>query len=162
MKKMILSCVLTLGLGLTVQAQTKISGTSQCDKPDQQNSLEVGDKPGHVFMIAKQSCTWTKGMEIGGATNKSYESTIFSEVMGAKTHDHGIAVDSWSSGDKSFVRWQGSAVLKDGKVVGQEGTWTFAGGTGKLTGIKGKGTYKCTAAGDGASCEVEGEYDLAK
>jgi len=162
MKKMMLSCVVALGLGVTVQAQTKISGSSQCNKPEQQNSIEVGDKPGHVFAIAKQTCTWTKPLEIAGMTNKEYTSAISSEVMGTKERDRGIAVDSWSSGDKSYVHWQGTGTVQDGKVVGQEGTWSFAGGTGKLKGIKGKGTYKCTAAGDGANCEVQGEYELGQ
>jgi hypothetical protein len=36
------------------------------------------------------------------------------------------------------------------------------GGTGKLKGIKGKGTYNCGASGDGVSCDIEGEYQLAK
>jgi hypothetical protein len=37
------------------------------------------------------------------------------------------------------------------------------GGTGKLKGIKGKGTYKAKMASDGsATGEVEGEYELPK
>jgi len=162
MRKVILSCLVVLGLGLTTQAQTKVSGSSQCNKPDQQNSIEVGDKPGHLFVLAKQSCTWTKSMEVAGSTNKGYESAIFSEVTATRTADRGYAVDTYASGDKGFVRWQGSATLKDGKAAGQEGTWSFAGGTGKLKGIKGKGTYKCTPSGDGTACEVEGEYELPK
>lgn len=160
MRKVILSCVVALGLGLTAQAQTKISGASRCDKADQQGSVEVGDRPGHLFVLAKQSCTWTKTMEVGGITDKSYESAIFTEVTATKSHDRGVAVDTYANGDKGFVRWQGSATLKEGKAVSQEGTWSFEGGTGKLKGIRGKGTYKCTAAGEGSACEVEGEYEL--
>ncbi|HXX17498.1 MAG TPA: hypothetical protein VEJ47_21550 [Candidatus Eremiobacteraceae bacterium] len=162
MRKLMLLCVVALGPGLTAQAQTKISASSQCNKPDQQSALDVGDKPGHTFLIAKQACTWTKAIEIAGASDKTYESTIFSEVTATKSHDHGFVVDTWSSGDKSYVRWQGTATLKDGKAESQEGTWSFVGGTGKLKGIQGKGAYKCTPAGDGATCEVEGEYMLAK
>jgi hypothetical protein len=162
MKKVIFLCVVALGLGLTVQAQTKISGSSQCSKPDQQNAIEIGDKPGHSFAIAKQTCTWTKPLEIAGATNKEYTSAISSDVNGTKEHDRGIAVDSWSSGDKSYVHWQGNGTVQDGKATGQEGTWTFAGGTGKLKGIQGKGKGTYTASGDGSTCEVEGEYELAK
>jgi hypothetical protein len=46
--------------------------------------------------------------------------------------------------------------------VHQKGTWSFTGGTGKLKGIKGKGTYTCTPSGDGVSCEIEGDYQLGK
>jgi hypothetical protein len=40
----------------------------------------------------------------------------------------------------------------------------FAEGTGKLKGIKGKGTFHCSPAqsGGGWSCGGEGEYELAK
>lgn len=30
-----------------------------------------------------------------------------------------------------------------------------------MKGIKGKGTVTCTPSGDGLTCEVEGEYQLA-
>lgn len=43
-----------------------------------------------------------------------------------------------------------------------KGTWGFTGGTGKLKGIKGKGTYTCKPSGDENTCEVEGEYELSK
>jgi hypothetical protein len=41
------------------------------------------------------------------------------------------------------------------------GTWSFDGGTGKLKGLTGKGTYKTTTNADGTgSAEIEGEYKL--
>jgi hypothetical protein len=48
---------------------------------------------------------------------------------------------------------------KDGPESG-EGTWSFTGGTGKLRGLTGKGTYKSkTTAGVGEDT-VEGEYSI--
>jgi hypothetical protein len=47
--------------------------------------------------------------------------------------------------------------MKDQKYESGEGTWSFAGGTGKL---KGKGTYRCEPASDNVDCDVEGEYTL--
>jgi len=52
--------------------------------------------------------------------------------------------------------------MKDGNLESGKGTWGFTGGSGKLKGIKGKGTYTCAPSGDGSSCNVEGEYQLAK
>ena len=43
-----------------------------------------------------------------------------------------------------------------------KGTWVFLGGTGKLKGIKGKGTFECKSAGDVSSCDIAGEYTLPK
>lgn len=44
-----------------------------------------------------------------------------------------------------------------------KGNWSISGGSGKKKGIKGKGTFTCTPSGDdNLSCDVEGEYRLAK
>jgi hypothetical protein len=65
------------------------------------------------------------------------------------------------TGDTSVSKFQGSTKMKDGKPVSESGTWTLTGGTGKLKGIKGKGTYTGTANADGSmSYKVEGEYSL--
>jgi hypothetical protein len=66
------------------------------------------------------------------------------------------------SGDKGFVSYWGKETLKDGALLASKGTWAYTGGTGKLKGIKGKGTFTCAPSGDGVSCEIEGEYELAK
>ncbi len=68
-----------------------------------------------------------------------------------------------TSGDKMHVRTQGSATMKGEVIESAEGMWSFTGGTGKLKGIKGKGTYKGKGTPDGsATYEVEGEYKLPK
>jgi len=68
-----------------------------------------------------------------------------------------------ANGYKMYVRIQGSSRLKDSVVDSAEGAWSFTGGTGKLKGVEGKGTYKGKGAPDGsATYEVEGEYELPK
>jgi hypothetical protein len=64
------------------------------------------------------------------------------------------------NGDKYYVRTQAIAPMKDQKLESEAGTWNFTGGTGKLKGLKGKGTYKCTPEGDNVNCDVQGEYSL--
>ncbi len=45
----------------------------------------------------------------------------------------------------------------------EEGSWTLMRRTGKLKGVKTKGTYKGKAGADGTmTYEVEGEYQLPK
>jgi len=64
------------------------------------------------------------------------------------------------NGDKLYTRYQGIGSVKEGVATG-EGTWSFTGGTGKLKGIKGKGTYKASGPLDGdGEAQVEGEYSL--
>ncbi len=67
------------------------------------------------------------------------------------------------NGDKAYYRYQGTAVLKDGAPPQtEEGTWSLIGGTGKLKGVTGKGTYKGTAGADGTiTYEALGEYQIS-
>ena len=154
----------TLGLCAAVcaglaAAQTKISGTGKCEKPEAQHAVEVGDKPGHMVILIKQSCAWTAPIEMEGVKAKSYVGVMTSDASGGKSQDRGYVVVTMENGDKAFVRIvSGTSMLdKDGNPVSGEGTWAYTGGTGKFKGLKGKGTYKANGAED----MIEGEYTLA-
>lgn len=59
------------------------------------------------------------------------------------------------------MRYEGSAGLKQGAIESAEGSWKFTGGTGKVAGIEGKGSYRGKANPDGTvTYEVEGEYKI--
>ena len=147
---------------VAASAQTKISGTAQFGKPDPQHMIPVGDLPDHTLGVEQLKCTWTKPMEIEGAKSKDGVSTETADISGNTARARGFHVSTMDSGDKFFVWYQGTATTKDGALVSQKGNWGFNGGSGKLKGIKGKGTYTCAPSGDGMSCEVEGDYQLAK
>lgn len=148
-------CMLSLvGLGA---AQNKISGTTQCAKPDVQQQVDVSDHPGHSISIMQMKCTWTKPLELEGVKSKDGTDSGAVDMHGPSGSSHGYYVDNMENGDKAFVHWQG----KEGKE-GSEGKWTYNGGTGKFKGLKGGGTYKSKRADDGSSTvDVEGEYTLA-
>jgi len=161
--KIIFMLLIVLALAAVASAQTKISGIVQCGKADPAYTIPVGDRPDHAFVIGKYNCTYTKPLEIAGVQSKEEVETIFSEVSGNRSHDQGYIAGTMSSGDKYYIRFQGPSTLKDGVPESIEGKWSFAGGTGKLKGLKGKGTYTGKGAPDGASTlEVEGEYELPK
>jgi hypothetical protein len=153
-----------IALAAAATAQTKTSGTLQCSKSDPVNMIEVGDQPGHAFVIAKTACSWSKPMEIEGAQTKDGVSVGSEEMSGGKSSSSGTHWSTMSSGDKMFVRFQGKSTYdKDGKMLTSKGTWSYTGGTGKLKGIKGKGTYDGKGSPDGtAAYEVEGDYTLSK
>jgi hypothetical protein len=139
-------------------AQTKTSGTGKCaEKPDMQQAMEVGDRTGHSLMIAKESCTWTAPMEIAGVKSKTYTVFVTSDQSGVKSQDRGYVRIVMENGDQAFVRFQGASMsTKEGAPQSGEGTWTYTGGTGKLKGITGKGTYKSKGSED----QIDGEYTL--
>jgi len=127
-------CIAVLALATLLSAQTKISGTVQCAKSDEQHMPEVGDHPGHSLMISKGKCSWTKPMEIAGTQTKEDIGTNFDDVHGNKSQAHGYVVGTLANGDKMYVHIQGSSTLEDGTVETAQGTWSFTGGTGKLKG----------------------------
>jgi hypothetical protein len=147
---------------IPASAQTKQSGTALCAKPDQIHVIPVGDSPDHSLSVAQLKCSWTKPLEMAGAKSKDGVNTETSEFTGNTSRTHGFHVATTDSGDKYFVRYHGTGTSKDGALVSSKGTWEYTGGTGKLKGLTGKGTYSCTPSGDAASCEIEGEYQLPK
>ncbi|MBZ5725845.1 MAG: hypothetical protein LAP87_12715 [Acidobacteriia bacterium] len=141
-------------------AQTKITGDGKCGKPDKQESADVGDRAGHALVLVKFSCTWANPYEMAGLKSKDYTGTVAGDLSGEKGQYRGYVVVTMDNGDKAFLRFTGSGTIaKDGASAG-EGTWSYTGGTGKLKGLTGKGTYKSTGNADGAEDHVEGEYTL--
>lgn len=153
MRRIFIAIALVCFVAATATAQTKFSATLQCGQPDTQHEIPVGDLPDHSLAVLQLKCTYSKPMEIAGAKSVSTVITITNEVNGDTVRARGCQVTSMDSGDKVFISHEGT-----GGSDGQDGTWTFTGGTGKLKGIKGKGTYSCSSAG----CDIAGEYQLAK
>jgi len=160
LKSLGLAVLLTAFAGSAL-AQTQVSGTRKCGKPDASQSIEVGDHPGHMLIIEKGSCTWSVPFEMAGLKSTTDTGADAVDVTGAKFQIHGYGVITMDNGDKAYVRFQGSGTMKGGAPDTGEGTWSYAGGTGKLKGLKGKGTWKnSTAPGSEDETQVQGEYSL--
>lgn len=159
----VLAFLAATALAAALGAQTKNSGTIQCGKADPAHMIEVGDKPNHSWGVSKSTCTWTKQMEIAGLKSKDGHSVFAADATGDKFSGHGIHVTTYDNGDKIYVRFQGGGTMKDGVTQTDSGKWSYTGGTGKLKGIKGQGTYKGKGSADGGvTYEIEGDYQLPK
>jgi len=161
MKLRIVSVVgLALLFASVVGAQTKISGQHNCPKPPEVvGTSEAGDKAGHTLSVVKNTCTWTTPLEMEGEKSTDGTSVAFAEMTATRATTTGTYVGNMDSGDKFFVSFHDSAVVKDGKPQVAKGTWAYTGGTGKLKGVTGKGTYTVTPNADGSGVvDVEGEY----
>src|SRR2546422_11734818 len=101
-----LACVVVLTFGISVAAQTKISGTNHCAKPDPQTMVQVGDRPGHAFSVAQSKCAWTKPWEIAGTPGKEGVATVSGEISGNSFRYHAYYVDEMANGDKAYYRYQ--------------------------------------------------------
>jgi hypothetical protein len=144
-----------------VGAQTKFSGTVTCAKPDPDYTIDAGDHPGHVFNLNKSTCKWSADTLINGMKITDDIGAGTGESTATKVTTTGTRVATMENGDKFFASVHDSSPIKDGKPTDISGTFTINGGTGKLKGIKGKGTYKVTPNADGtATVAVEGEYTI--
>lgn len=152
-KTFVFPSLLGFALAMVLQsgARTKQSGTVQC-KTESEQTLEVGDRPGHALAISKSSCTWTTPMEMAGSQTNEGTSVASVEIMGDKSRVHGYHKSTLANGDKCYVRLQGTGTVKDSKPETDEGTWIYTGGTASL---KGK------ANPDGSiTYTIEGEYEV--
>jgi hypothetical protein len=148
-------------LASAVGAQTKLTGTVTCAKPDPSYTIEVGDQPGHVYSLDKSSCSWGADTLINGMKITADTGTGTSESTATKTTSNGSRMATMENGDKFFASVHDSSPIKDGKPTNIAGTFTINGGTGKLKGIKGHGTYTVTLGADGtATVAVTGEYTI--
>ena len=150
-----------LALTLSAFAQTKVSGSIDCEKADPRHVIPIPDHKGYAYGINQNKCTWTKPIAIEGLEAKEFVNTVFNEVMGASVRMTASGVTTYGNGDKGYTHSSGTS---DVKAMTSSGKWTFSGGTGKLRGIKGGGTYTCTMKsaepGSAYTCDVEGAYTL--
>jgi hypothetical protein len=145
--------------GSVLAAQTKVSGTATC-KPDPVTAVPRSDNPNRSVAVGRAECTWT-GFTLAGVATKSGVSTDFDEMTADGVSFHGYHVAAMANGDSTVAKYEGKAKMKDGKPIGSEGTWAYEGGTGKLKGIQGKGSFKATPNADGTvTYQVDGEYKL--
>jgi hypothetical protein len=151
--------LLTLALAAVASAQTRVSGTTVCAKPDQQ-TFEVAGHPGRALSLSQSRCTWSKPMEMAGSATKDDVVTVSIDIRGSKGRTHGYVVSTLASGDKFLARLDGTATFQDDVVSTDNGKWTLMGGTGKLNGATGGGTYRGKAGPEGVTFEFEGEYRL--
>src|SRR5574341_25886 len=89
--------VLVVGSGA---AQTKMSGSGACGKPDVEHAIPVPDSPGQSFTISQSKCTWSKPWEVAGQPTKSGMTTVFAHTSGNTVHHSEVYVDTLANGDK--------------------------------------------------------------
>ncbi len=161
MKGYLLLLVFILALATFASAQTKLSGTLDCNKADPIHTLQVPDQNELSYVIAQYKCTWPKPLVIEGLQSKGNVDVEFYEIADNSLRYTTTAVTYYANGDKVFSKGTGTSDLKALKSSGQ---WTYTGGTGKFKGIKGGGTASCkdksAESGSGYVCQIVSEHTL--
>ena len=97
--KIIFTLLVVFALAAIASAQTKMSGTAQCGKPDQEYSIQVVDRPNHSFVISQSKCTWIKPWQIAGIQNKEGVGATFAEISGNTSRILEFCVQTMANGD---------------------------------------------------------------
>ena len=143
-------------------AQT-VTVTIKCAKADKEFSIPVEDQPGHVFSISHTTCAYPKPGEIAGATTKEGADTIFTDIRGNRMQWHGVYIETMSNGEKLIYLHHGTGRMKNKAFAGGTDYWEVTRATGKMAGVRGKGTCKIVPEPDGsATDECTGEYTVPK
>lgn len=159
--RILMAVLLVFVVAASGRAQTKMSGSGVCAKPDVEHTLAVPDSPGQSYAISQGKCTWSKPWEIEGQPTKGGMTTVFVHTSGNTVRQSEVYVDTLANGDKVFYSYNQTATLKNNVPQPTKGKWTITSGTGKAKGIKGSGTCSVTPAADGsAAFECEGEYTM--
>ena len=159
--KILYGCTLFAFAVAASSAQTKNTISGTCTKADVEQSVPAGDTPDHVFMVAQGKCA-AKG-KTGGETAKEGAYSEHRDVTANRMKAWGVFVETYDSGDKIIYDYQISMPVKDGKMQTGKGTYSATEGTGKLKGIRAKGTCTYTpGADDGVNYSCTGDYTIAK
>ncbi len=121
----------------------------------------IEDGGQHSISLDQRECKFESRTEVGGLEIVRYLSTGTDDVQNDRSVDRGYTVGEAANGDRYFLRYEGTATMKDGIPVHLEGRWWFTGGTGKLRGLSGEGTYSArpTSSG-GMGFKIEGNYRI--
>ena len=121
-------------------------------------ALYVHDEPDHSLMLVElegEPIDYTPGV---AGEFLSRRSVNFHDRLKGSGPMQGYAKTHFQHGSV-YSRFEGQ---RDGKTKVTTGTWKTYNGTGKLTGIKGEGTFK-VRTGETANefiLDMEGEYEL--
>jgi hypothetical protein len=161
MRKLAFAVCFVFLFAVGARAQGTVDSQWNCGKATDEHSIDVGDQPGHAYVVSQAKCSAAKG-EIGGVQEKEGTATEFHDVMGNKLSWHGVFVETLASGDTIHISYKGTGTVSGGQFVSGSNTWTITGGTGKVKGIKGKGACKGKGNPDGtATWDCEGTYEAA-
>ncbi len=146
----------------TLAAQTLKGRHELHGSPDATKVLEVGDRPGHVMILAQ-----ARGVSLleGGDTAQVTGTEVLDHSNGNGPY-HGYEVLTFRDGSTIMDEFEGmDETTPDGKDVNFNGRFTITGGSGRFAGIRGKGTHRGVnhvAAGTGAFVDFEATYTLPK
>jgi len=146
---------------LFAQRQT-FSGTSICGLSQVHQTVAPDDGGQHSLSLDQRVCTWQKPSMLGGVAFVDYTAYGTDDVQFGRSVDRGYSIGRNAGSDKFYLKYEGTSIMNGPVPVKLQGTWQFTGGEGRLTGLRGEGTYTAhpTPAGE-MIFEISGTYEIA-
>lgn len=120
------------------------------------HSIEVGDEGGHTIAVYENKNVYFDG-KTGEKSTGISKGILDMNFKTGKGTIKGYVVRTFSNGDKMISSYEGKPVGRGHS----KGTFTYTRGTGKLEGIKGKGTWESKSLAPGVSHMIfEGEREM--
>ena len=123
-----------------------------------QTSMSLTDQPNHDFGIAE-----VRGTQKSADPRWNNSSLIYwgaTDVLNGQGSQRGYYCNTHPDGDTDFGAFEGKVTAK-GNELSVEGTWKITGGTGKLSGVSGGGSFKTRMTSPTAlECTWDGAYEL--
>jgi hypothetical protein len=175
MKNLIRVCSLTLisvGFlllsGVTHAAEKgRFSGRGESVRVISEYKVYPDDVEHHSMALTMRKDKWTSDVKIArlSANDAAIIFRTFEDYLASGGSNRGQITATYKNGHKFFLNFEGStkATVAEGQPpkIGFEGKWSFTGGTGKLKGIKGAGTYTGGINPEGVTQYVwTGDYEL--
>ncbi len=138
---------------------TTVSG-SFAGKARLQTAVALSDSPNHELNLVEV----TGPQKSTDAKWNDAKVTYWgiADLVAGSGAQRGYFVNDHADGDRDCGTFEGK-IAASGEQVTLEGTWEFTGGTGKLQGLSGSGSYKGSMASPSeVDMEWTGEYQLAQ
>ncbi len=120
------------------------------------HSIEVGDESGHTIAVFENKNVYIDE-KTGEKSTGISRGTLDMNFKTGKGTVKGYVVRTFSNGDKVISMYEGNPAGKGRS----KGTFTVIRGTGKLEGIKGKGTWESKSLAPGISHMIlDGEKEI--
>jgi hypothetical protein len=140
----------------------KISGTGKVTAIVSETRIYPGDNRSHFLTLSNY-------LELDSSADPLFNDVQVNEVVAADNREgagtmRGYRVSTHPGGGKTFMAIEGmtKTIMEQGSPPKRTfgGKWWYTGGTGKLKGITGGGTFEGKITRAGVTYEWEGEYEL--
>lgn len=125
---------------------------------DIQQAITVGDRDGHVLMVARVRGAQKSSDPLWDEATIVYSAML--DLVAGRGEQRGYFVNNHTDGGRSWGTFSGT-VTTVGTELRCEGTWENTAGSGRYTGMKGSGTFTMRITSpETVEATWAGTYDL--